>query len=181
MKNLILAAVAAIALMGAPAFAQTVKVGVEMETTKAQRSAVQMEVAKPWGPVVASLELRSTMAKGKHAGSSELVAGVRYNSPIVFWGVTPFVKGELGVTTRASNRSFVGAEVGAFGDLDGPYSWEVGYRLRDPSGSKSEDERVRGTVFYDVDSNLKVGGSVMVWDVNGVSTTGAGVDLVKTF
>jgi hypothetical protein len=180
MKNLMLAAVAAMALLGAPAFAQTLTLGVEKETTKDQRAAVRMEVAKPMGPVIASLELKSTMAKDGVSGKSELVAGARYHSPIVFWGVTPFVKGELGVTTQGSNRSFVGVEVGAFGDLDGPYSWEAAYRVRDPSGGKNLD-RIRGTVFYDIDDHLKLGGSIMVWDEKNVNTTGVGVDLVKTF
>jgi hypothetical protein len=180
MKNLMLAAVAALALIGTPALAQTVTLGLEKEVSKEQRAAVRMEVAKPMGPVIASLELKSTMAKDDFGGKSELVAGARYHSPIVLWGVTPFVKGELGVTTEGSNRSFVGAEVGAFGKIDEQYSWEAAYRVRDPSGGKNLD-RLRGTVFYTVNDQLKVGGSVMVWDEKNVKTTGFGVDLVRKF
>jgi hypothetical protein len=180
MKNLMLAAVAALALIGTPALAQTVTLGLEKEVSKAERDSVRMEVAKPIGPVTATLELKSQLAKDGIAGKSELVAGVRYDSPIVFWGVTPFVRGELGVTTEGSNRSFVGAEVGAFGEIDGPYSWEAAYRVRDPSGGKNLD-RLRGTVFYTVNEQLKVGGSVMVWDEKNVKTTGFGVDLVRKF
>ena len=180
MKNLMLAAVAALALIGTPALAQTVTVGGELEVSKEQRSSVRMEVAKPIGPVIASLELKSQLAKDNFGGKSELVAGARYNSPIVFWGVTPFVKGELGVTTEGKNRSFVGAEVGAFGEIDGPYSWELAYRVRDPVGGKNLD-RLRGTLFYDVDDSLKIGGHFMVWDEKNVKTTGIGVDLTKSF
>lgn len=180
MKNLMLAAVAALALIGTPAAAQTVTLGLEKEVSKAERDSVRMEVAKPVGPVIATLELKSQLAKDGVAGQSELVAGVRYDSPIVFWGVTPFVRGELGVTTQASNRSFVGAEVGAFGKIDETYSWEAAYRVRDPSGGKNLD-RLRGTVFYTVNDQLKVGGSVFVWDEKNVKTTGVGVDLVRKF
>jgi hypothetical protein len=180
MKKLILAAVAAMALLGAPVLAQTVTVGADVGLNKDQRNAVRMEVTKPVGPVIASLELRSTLAKDKLGGKSELTAGVRYNSPIVLWGVTPFAKGELGVSSSAKNRSFWGAEVGGFGELDGPYSWEAWYRYRDPSNDKSEN-RYRATVFYDLDAATKVGGSVLVWNTNHRTTTGVGVDFTKKF
>lgn len=180
MNKLALAAVAALALVCSPAVAQTVSVGAEMQTTKDQRGSVRMEVAKPMGPVLASLELRSTLAKDGLRGKSELVAGARYDSPIVLWGVTPFVKGELGVTTDSKNRNFWGAEVGAFGDLEGPYSWEAAYRFRDPSNDKDED-RYRATLFYSLTDDTKIGGSIMVWDEKNVSTTGVGVDITKKF
>ena len=180
MKKLILAAVAAIALLGAPAFAQTVTVGADAGLNKDQRNAVRMEVAKPVGPVTASLELRSVVAKDKLNGVSELTAGVRYNSPIVFWGVTPFAKGELGLSSSKKNHSFWGAEIGGFGELEGPYSWEAAYRFRDPKNGKNEN-RYRATVFYDLDAATKVGGSVLVWDTDNRSMTGVGVDFIKKF
>jgi len=180
MKKLILSAVAAIALLGAPAFAQTVKLGAELEVTEDKRSSVLMEVSKPYGPVVASLELRSTLAKDNLRSSSDLTGGVRYDSPIVLWGATPFVKGELGVSTSAKNRNFWGAEVGAFGAFEGPYSWEAAYRFRDPSGGDDEN-RTRFTTFYSFDENLKVGGSVLVWETDGDKTIGFGVEAAKKF
>ena len=176
----LITAAAAITLFCGAATAQTVKVGAEVQLNKDQRNAVRMEVTKPVGPVNLSLELKSTLAKDGFSGKSELVGGVKYNSPIVFWGVTPFVKGELGLTTSAKNRSFVGLEVGGAGDLEGPYSWEAAYRVRDPVGGKNES-RYRATVFYDVDDSTKVGGSLLVWDAKNVTTTGVGVDLIKKF
>lgn len=171
---------AAIALLCGAAVAQTVTVGADVGLNKDQRNAVRMEVTKPVGPVIASLELRSTLAKDKLGGNSELVAGVRYNSPIVFWGVTPFAKGELGVSSSAKNHTFFGAEIGGFGELEGPYSWEAAYRFRDPKHGDNEN-RYRATVFYDLDAATKVGGSVLVWDTDNRSTTGVGVDFIKKF
>lgn len=180
MKKLILAAACLFALVASPAMAQTVKVGAEVQLNKDQRNAVKMEVSKPYGPVNLSLELKSTLAKDGFSGKSELVGGVKYNSPIVLWGVTPFVKGELGLTTSSKNRSFVGVEVGGAGALEGPYSWEAAYRFRDPVGAKSES-RYRATLFYTLDESTKVGGSLLVWDAKNVTTTGVGVDLIKKF
>jgi len=180
LKKLLL--MATVAFLGvSSAMAQTATVGVEKELNKADRTAVVMTVTDDIGPVLASVELRSTLANApKSAGETDLVLGARYEVPVAVYGISPFVKGEYGVTIANKQNYFWGVEAGVHGAINDDLTWEAAQRVREAFGEGTET-RTRVTLSYDLNDNLKLGGSALLWRERGESSFGLGVDVTNKF
>jgi hypothetical protein len=181
MKIAKIAAMAALLLVSAPAFAQdhTIRVGGELELGGAERASTITTVSGAVGPVVGSLGVKSQFAKGDARASNEFVLGAKYVVPFTYYNVTPYVKGEVGVKSSKGGDTFAALEAGLAGPINESLSWEAGYRYRNYDKAASEG-RYALSVIQPLGA-FTVDYSLFDYSVSGKNTVAAGVGVATKF